>query len=326
MRNAILALLIVTCTAAAAPAQGWAEKMFPDGITHDFGNVPFGTQLFYRFKVKNIYAVRMEIVAIHPSCGCTTATASKRVLEPREEATIDVSMDAKTFTGQKTVSVRVSVGPEYTSSADLKITANSRKDIVFNPSEVSFGTINAGDKADKVVEIEYAGQLDFKITDALAKDLPLDVSFEESYRRSGQVGYKVKVALKDTVPPGLFKEDIYLKTNDPASPLVPLLIEANIQPAVSLSANGFTLSKVKVGDTVTRRVVAKGNRPLKIVSVEGTGDGFEVVDLPTTAATQQVVTIKCTFMKEGAFKRELKIKTDLQEAPLLVTIDGSATK
>src|SRR5262249_29168731 len=152
--------------------------------------------------------------------------------------------------------------------------ANSRADVVFNPSQINFNNVSAGEKPEQILEIEYAGKLDFKISEVVAKDLPLDVSCEESYRRPGQVGYKVKVTLKPNVPPGLFKEDIYLKTNDPASPLVPLLVEANIQTAVSLSANSFNLGKVKFGDAVTRRVVVKGNKPFKILAVEGIGDGI----------------------------------------------------
>jgi hypothetical protein len=328
MRNAILALAVVTLAATAAPAEdGWAAKMFKkDGTTHDFGNVPRGTQLFHRFTITNIYAVRMEITDIHVGCNCVTATASKRVLEPHETATIDVNMDAKRFTGEKTVVVKVTVGPEFVSTAELKVTANSRTDIVFNPSQIAFGNVTAGQTPDQTIEIEYAGQLAFKISEVVAKDMPLDATVEESYRRQGQVGYKIKVALKPTVPPGLFKEEIYLKTNDPSSPLVPVLVEANVQPAVSLSASAFNLGAVKVGETVTRRVVVKGNKPFKILAVDGTGDGVAAVELPKDAAAQQVVSFKCQFAKDGEFKRELKIKTDLQEAPLVVTIEGSATK
>src|SRR5436305_13958242 len=99
MRNAVLTLTVLTLTAAPASAQGWAEKMFKDGLTHDFGSVPRGAQLFHRFTITNIYAVRMEITNISSGCGCVTATAAKRVLEPRESTTIDVSMDARRFTG-----------------------------------------------------------------------------------------------------------------------------------------------------------------------------------------------------------------------------------
>jgi hypothetical protein len=38
------------------------------------------------------------------------------------------------------------------------------------------------------------------------------------------------------------------------------------------------------------------------------------------------VSFKCTPSQDGEFKRELKIKTDLQDAPLVVTIEGKAAK
>src|SRR5262249_12532103 len=172
MRTAILALALVAVVAAAEPAQeAWATKMFKEGTAHDFGNVPRGTQLFHRFTVTNIYAVRMEITSVHVGCDCVRATAAKRVLEPRETTTIDVNMDAKRFTGSKTVTIRVTVGPEYTSTAELKVTANSRTDIVFNPSQVSFGSVTAGQTPDQTIEIEYAGKLEFKVSEVVAKDL-----------------------------------------------------------------------------------------------------------------------------------------------------------
>src|SRR5581483_7978488 len=100
MRNAVLALGMFAGLAAPVGAQGsWADKMFQEGTVHDFGNVPRGTQLFHRFKVTNIYAVRLDIVQVRTSCGCVTATPTKRTLESREEAYVDVIMDARKFTG-----------------------------------------------------------------------------------------------------------------------------------------------------------------------------------------------------------------------------------
>ena len=43
-----------------------------------------------------------------------------------------------------------------------------------------------------------------------------------------------------------------------------------------------------------------------------------------TPAPVQVVSFKFAFRNAGDFKREVKIKTDLQDAPVVVTIDGSA--
>ena len=143
MRKAILALVALAVTASTAPAQGWAEKMFKDGSSHDFGSVPRGAQLFHRFTITNIYAVRMEITAVKSGCGCVSATAAKRVLEPRESTTIDVNMDARRFTGPKTVAVRLRDGVLRTLRAEtIVINAGCRPSIPAIPGILSTSSLS----------------------------------------------------------------------------------------------------------------------------------------------------------------------------------------
>src|SRR5262249_1560000 len=142
MRNVGLAVLAWAVVTAAAPAQNrWADKMFKAGTTHDFGNVARGAQLFHRFQVTNIYAVPLDLMSTRASCGCVTITPSARTLKPRETGTIDVLMDARRFTGPKTVSIYVTVGPEYVSTATLQVSPNSRAHVVFNPGQPNFGGV-----------------------------------------------------------------------------------------------------------------------------------------------------------------------------------------
>ena len=332
MRNMTLAVasLLLGAAAASAQGQGWAEKMFKEGTVHDFGAVPRGAQLFHRFPITNIYAVRMEVTGIVPGCGCVTATASKRVLEPRETAYLDVSMDAHRFTGPKAVIVRVTVGPEFTSSAEIKVSANSRADIVFNPGQVSFGTVLRGQTPSQAVDVEYAGALPWRVTEVVVgKDQPLAAEVKELYRtpgKPGKVGYQLKVTLKPDAPPGALKQTVYLKTNDPATPLVPLLVEATLQSAVTVSPAALSFGGVKAGEEMTRKVVVRGTRPFKIMAVDGLGDGIALANDPADAATAAVQTVafRCKFGQAGEFHRELRIKTDLQEAPVVVTLDGTA--
>jgi hypothetical protein len=336
MSKSLLALvvLLLVATAIPAPLKGgeggasWAEKMFKDGkdVTHDFGNVPHGAQLHHRFTITNIYAVQMEITAIEPGCTCTKAVPSKRVLQPRESATIDVSMDARRFTGPKTVDIKVSVGPEFISTAVLKISANSRADLVFNPGEISFGTVTAGQAAEQTIDIDYAGTLDWKVSEVVAKDLPLDVSFEKLNRSSGQVGYRVLAKLMKDAPVGALKEEIYLKTNDPNSPLVPIVVEATVQAPVVVTPSALNLSGVKVGEDVTRRVVVRGTKAFKVIAVDGLGNGVDLGNqLTTDEAAVQTIVFKCKIERAGEFKREVKIRTSLPDAaPLVVTIEGNA--
>ena len=324
--HALLALFVVALGGAPASAQSaWAEKMFKEGLSRDFGSVPRGAQLSHRFVITNIYAVRMEITSIKPGCGCVAANPVKRVLEPRESTTIDVTMDARRFTGLKTVGIDVTVGPDFISTARLTVSANSRADIVFNPGQVSFGTVTRGQKASQVIDVEYAGVLDWQVTEASAKDLPVEVSLGELYRRPGQVGYRVRVTLKADAPIGALKGDLFLKTNDPASPLLPVLVEGVVQSNLTVAPATISLGSVKIGETLTRRVVVRGNKPFRVLGVEGLGEDMKLDPPPSAApAPVQVVSFKCVFRKAGDFKHEAKIKTDLQDAPVVVTIEGSA--
>ncbi|MBY0231644.1 MAG: DUF1573 domain-containing protein, partial [Gemmataceae bacterium] len=160
MRKALLTLAAFAAFAATAPAQGgWADKMFKDGTTHDFGSVPRGTQSVHRFKIVNIYAVEMEISRLKASCGCVVATSPKKTLAPREESYIEVRMDGTRYTGAKAVTVDVTVGPKFVSTAQLKVSAVGRADVVFNPGQVNFGLVAQGSAAKKTVDLEYAGPL-----------------------------------------------------------------------------------------------------------------------------------------------------------------------
>jgi hypothetical protein len=257
-----------------------------------------------------------------------TATAAKRVLEPRESTTLEVHMDGRRFSGPKTVGVRVTVGPEYISSAELRVTANCRSDIVFNPGEVSFGTVTRGTTPARSIDVEYAGALAFQVSEVIARDVPYNVAMKEIYRRPGQVGYRLQVTLKADAPLGVLKHELYLKTNDPASPLVAVLVEANVQSAVTVVPSPLSLGTVKADTAHTRRVVVRGQKPFRILSVEGAGDGIEVTTaIPTPAdADAHFLTLKCQFVKPGPFRRELKVKTTAQDAPLTVVIEGTATK
>lgn len=326
IRHALIAIILGLVSVNTVSAQAWAEKMFKEGLVHDFGVVPKGAQLFHRFNITNIYAVKMEIVTIRSGCGCVSATSSVKVLEPRESATIDVTMDARRFSGPKTVIVYITVGPEYISTAEIRVTGNSRSDVVFNPGQITFGVVTQGQKSEQTIEVEYAGSQDWQITEVIAKDTPLEATFKENYRRPGQVGYQVSVTLKSNAPAGNLKEFIHLKTNDASTPLLAVLVEATIQSSLSVSPSVLSLGTIKPEESLTRRVVVRASKPFKVLSVEGLGEGIELGTPPAVEpAMVQTVTFKCVIKQEGQFKKQLKIKTDLQEAPVLVTIEGTAT-
>ncbi len=177
----------------------WAAKMFTAGCSKDFGAVPFGTRLEHRFEITNIYAVPAEIVELRVGCGCVKATAGKRMLQPGERTTIDVTLDTGAFTGANTETVRVMVGPNPKSSCVLKVSALSQTDVVFKPDRIiNLGEVVRGRTSAQSIDVEYSGTLAWQIKKVIvAQDSQIEATLSEPVRRPGQIAYRLTVTLKN---------------------------------------------------------------------------------------------------------------------------------
>ncbi len=330
MRKALFVILSVVAGAGAVRGNDdspWAEKLFDNKTEHDFGNVPHGAQMFHKFAFKNIYAVPLDVTITRISCGCTTAAASTQRVGPHERGSIDVNMNGRVFTNARTVSVFVQFSnPQFYSTATLKVSANSRPDIVFNPGQVNFGVVPQGQGAAQDITVEYAGTFPWKVDNQVVTNgLPVEAKVDVLRTDPGVRGYRISVSLKADTPPGVLKGEMFLKTNDPASPLLPVLIEGNVQPALTVAPAAVRLTAA-VNESRSASVVVRGNKPFRILSVDGGGEGLAVANaLPDTPSDTHRLTFRLKKEDAGDFRRKLQIKTDLQSAPVTVTVEGIVT-
>jgi hypothetical protein len=339
MKKRVLALgLVIACMSvvSAQPPQppqqqpqAWAEKMFgpPANLDHDFGTVPRGAQLRHDFVMTNIYAVPIEITDLRPSMGPLSARTSKHLLQPNEKAIISVQMDARRFNGPRSVKIYVNVGPTYISTVRLTVTAFSLPDVVCSPGEVAFGSMAPGQTPSATVDVEYAGPLAWQVSEAVVpKEAPFEATVKELYRRPGQVAYQVTVSLKKNAAPGQFQENIFLKTNDPNGYLLQVLVRGNIQAPLEAVPATMDLKEVKSGETLTRSVFIRSHHPFKVVGIEGP-DAVQLGEPPLPNLLQTVTLQIVPPPQEGPFHYEVKIYTDLQDAPpVVMMIDGVAAK
>ncbi len=319
-----LVILVCGFSWSAASAQGWAEKMFKEGMVHDFGEVPRGAQLLHKFPITNIYAVPMEITSLVPGCNCITASSSKKQLAPGETATVDIRMDASRFQGPKGVIIRVTVGPEFISQAEIKVSAKSRLDVVFNPGEINLGTVAKGQTPTAKVDVEYAGALPWTVSELSLGNLPVTGTFKELYRRSGGVGYEVTITMKGDAPPGSIKDFIYLKTNDTQTPLLPLLVTGAVAADVAFTPEKLSLGDFRAGEPLNRRVVGRGIKPFSIIRVELPDNEVQTSStLPSPEAMVQTLGLVIRSDKLGPYRKEIKIHTNISSTPFLYTIEGN---
>ncbi len=336
MRKYLVALAVFVLAYGSASAQSgaWADKLFLAGggkTAHDFGTVARGAQLVYSFPITNIYSVPLEITGIRATCGCVSATPSSRVLKPQEKGQLNILMDARRFSGPKVVTVYVTVGPEYVSTAALRITANARPDVVLNPGQINFGVVGQGQTPTQILDVEYAGSYDWRVTEVVkSANGPYDVTVQQLYRepaqgrKPGRAGYRLAVTLKPDAPPGPLKQELILKTNEPGgSQFLTVVVEANVQATLSVSPAVVNLGRVKVGSESTQKVQVRGQRPFRILKVDGVDDQVTAI-LPTGAAQNHVLVLRCQPRQPGDIRRQLVIHTDMDRSAVTVSLEAKA--
>lgn len=323
MRTLLLTLAVSLLSASTLLAQSgaWADKLFGGETTHDFGVVARGSQLKYAFKMTNIYKVPLDITDIKISCGCLKAEPSTRSLQPGETATLNIHMDGRQFSGLKTIRVAVTVGPKYVSTATLTISANARGDVAFTPSQIDFGNLHQGQTPTKTIDVEYNGNLpSWRVTEIVKNaSAPFELKVEALAGAPPGRGFRILATMKSEPATGAFKQDVLLKTNDPASPVLTFHIVGNVQAGLAVSPNPIAIKDLKVGETQTKKVIVRAPRPFRITSVDGQGDGV-TVDIPNRDETAIVLTVHLAPTKAGEIRKTLLIRTDLdkQATPLVI--------
>lgn len=336
MNRATWILFAVGAIPAFAQAQEaasvpWGNKFFagkepPLVVVHDFGTVPYGTILNYRFPMTNIYKVPMQVMS-DPTVSCNACTRIVRYtqkLEPLETGFVDVEMDARKFSGAKRVTISVVFGPKFKSTAMLEIRAFSRTDVQVNPGQVAFGTVSQGKQPTQNVEVQYTGQqINWQITgidDTNAQNVKATV------QRTGQgrsISYSLTATLKADAASGNLQDQIVLKTNDPTSPLLTIPVTGVVQaPLTVVNGSDIRLDPVPVGQEITRIVQIRAVNPFKIIKIDGEGDGLSA---SAQAILSPIQSVRITFKpsQAGELRRNLTVHTD-QKTSVILNVEGTA--
>jgi hypothetical protein len=329
----VIAAIPATATADEGVYVPWANKFFvakdpPAIVLHDFGTVPKGTTLNYRFPITNIYKFPMQIMG-DPivSCGCTRVVRYTQRLEPRETGFVDVEMDGRRWDGSKAVTIQVRFGGEkYQSTALLQVRAFTRTDVTLNPGQVNFGVVSLGQQPAQALDIQYAGdQINWQILQVDTTNAPsVKAGLQRLSNNRGVVTYRLTVSLKPDANSGILQEQIVLKTNDPSAPAVAIPVNGVVQAPLSIvQGNQVRFDPVPVGQETTRNIMVRGNKPFKITKIDGEGDGLTAKVVLPVAQPIHVVTITFKPSQTGELKRNLVIHTDQKEVTTF-TVEATA--
>ena len=331
----------------AAPARSLADDDWPRRLfkttSHDFGTVARGAVAEYRFEMENPYVEDVHIERVESSCGCAQPTVTKRLLKTYETGAIVVTLDTQRFHGQKETTLRVVFDKPFRAEFRLRLSYYIRPDVVFQPGTVQFGSVTQGQGVKKRVTVSYAGRTTWKVLDAEVSSSHLDVALAEVERSTdprthvGKVTYDLVVTLKDDAPPGYLKELVVLRTNDPnqQTARIPLTVEGLVVPALSVHPAVLMFDVVRGGEIVSKNLVVRGQRPFRILDVDGPDPRFHF-NIPKAAtqyrsgdSTHYGAVIAVEFHAgdvPGKVSGKVRIKTDVAgAAPLEVLVSAQVT-
>jgi hypothetical protein len=271
----VLAVSRAGSTAYAQEAT-WAEKMF-EKRDHDFGVVARGADAKYRLKLTNKYQQAVHIASVTTSCGCTAAKPSKDTLASRETAYIEIVMDTRKFTHDKSSSVTVVVDQPQYAEVRIPIHAYIRTDVVLAPGGAEFGPITRGSDETRKIAIAYAGRGNWKIKDVISKNPNVTAKVVETHRDAANVNYDLQVVVKGSTPLGELRDQLTLVTDDAGNPYIPVLVEGRVEPEYVVT-DIVTFGNLTPGEKKTMNVMVRGKNPFMIEKIESekTAAVFEV--------------------------------------------------
>jgi hypothetical protein len=100
-------------------------EMSPQGFAHDFGKLQKGVQAEYAFVVVNTSTVPLNMSLRYSGCSFPkTARLSDSVLQPGQQATVEIVVDTRRFVGPRSAALYLSAENDRLMVTVFTITAD----------------------------------------------------------------------------------------------------------------------------------------------------------------------------------------------------------
>jgi hypothetical protein len=305
----ILALTVFVVTPCYG--QDWAQKMFK--VTdHDFGSVARGAKAEFSFTCENIYMEEVHLASVRTSCGCTTPRVENGQLKTYDKGAIVAHFNTDSFTGPHGATLTVTIDRPFFAEVQLHVKGDIRNDVVVEPGSVQYGSIDQGTAFDQQVTVNYSGSSAWQVLDVKSFNPHITAKAIETARSDGHVSYALKVRVDQTTPAGYLNDHLMLATNDPSAGQIPVLVEGQVMPGITVNPTALFMGVVQPGQKVTKQLVVKSKKPFRILGISCEDKSFQF-DTSKASAAKELHLVPVTFTAgtdAGKVVKTIKIATD----------------
>lgn len=312
--NAILLFAAIICSsplaAWAAPEKGGVPELIIAESVHNFGSVVQGTKVEHSFEITNTGDAPLLIKAIQPACGCTAAVVGKDTLAPNEKTEIHAAFDTTGFHGYKVKTIRIHTNDPKQSSAVVGFQGTVRMDVELDQPRVYFGRVTKGKGDHRTFSVRPGKDSSAKILDISGRSEHLEINVEDIEGGAK----KVTVGLKDSVPLGVFKSRVVVRTTSERNPVINVPVFARVEgdlkvipPDVSF---GLVEGPLEKPISHKLRLVNEGSAPLQILGVKSSNPAVEVTLEKVTPGREYLLIVTVGSGAVGTLRGQITITTD----------------
>ena len=302
-----LSLFVVT----PSLGQDWAQKMFK-ATDHDFGSVARGAKAEFSFVCENIFLEDVHLASVRTSCGCTTPRVVNGLLKTYDKGAIVAHFNTDSFTGPHGATLTVTIDKPFFAEVQLHVKGDIRNDVVVDPGSVQYGSIDQGIAYDQHVTVNYGGSSGWQILDVKSFNPHISAKAVEASRTDGQISYTLNVRVDAKTPAGYLNDHLILVTNDASASQIPVLVEGQVMPGITVNPTALFMGVVQPGQKVTKQLVVKSKKPFKILGVSCEDKSFQF-DTSKASTPKELHLVPVTFTAgadAGKVMKTIKITTD----------------
>lgn len=255
--SASLATVAASSSAAVTtptPTANAVPRIAFEQTTHDFGVVKRGEIVKHSFVYTNTGTETLEVLAVKPGCGCTSAGTWEREVPPGKTGSIPLQFNSTGFSGNVTKSVTVTFKDTAQSNMVLFLKAKVWTPIEITPATVLFqygeGSTNVETRTVRIIN---------NLETPLTLDAPQvsNPSFKAALKTiTPGKEFSLEISTAPPMPSSTFTAQIILKTSSPEMPTLTIHSTGIQRASVTYSPTRLMLpasplsSNLKLGMTI----------------------------------------------------------------------------
>ena len=242
----------------------------------DFGVREQGETDRFVVKVKNTGTGPLTIRDVKVTCGCVNATMANRTapIPAGGERDLVLTLVTARQRGKMQKYCYVSSDDPKTPQAVIAITGEILGDWRVEPKHLNFGIVQAGKTPEATFRVEVRPGRTVEILETIKSSDDFILEKVPFGKLEAPHGWRIKVRLKDDVPPGPFSAAVHLRTGNRNLPYENVMLHARVQGELDVRPGKIYFGRVLHGESrrAVIRLSRKDGRPFDVsdeVRLEG---------------------------------------------------------